>query len=352
MTLGPETLMEDNIRPARTALEAGFSMPAEWAPHERCWMAWPCDSHWESGPGLETIRGVFTDVARAIRRFEPLTMIANPADVEGAKAKLGPAIDVLAMVFDSEWLRDSGPSFVTSRRGGLAATCWRFNAWGGKGERWDDDATVAPRLCTHLGVSAFQSELFIEGGGLHVDGEGTILTTETVVLNDNRNPGVTKAEAEAMLCQGMGAHKVIWLPGGTMTFTDGHVDGLACFVRPGVALALMPADPAHPKYEIYAENLRALELATDAKGRSLEIHTIIDASEAEPTGEHFIRTYVNFYIANGGIVVPGYGVPSDETARETIQGLFPGYQVVTVQAAKVAGAGGAIHCITQQQPRV
>ena len=117
-------------------------------------------------------------------------------------------------------------------------------------------------------------------------------------------------------------------------------------------LALMPADPAHPKYEIYKENLRALELATDAKGRRLEVATIIDASEAEPTGEHFIRTYVNFYIANGGIVVPGYGVPSDATARETIQALFPGYQVVTVQVAKVAGAGGAIHCITQQQPAV
>ena len=346
------TLVDDATRPANTALEAGYAMPAEWAPHERCWMAWPCDSHWESGPGLETIRGVFTDVARAIRRFEPLTMIANPDDVEGAKARLGPAIEVLAMVFDSEWLRDSGPSFVADGKGGLAATCWRFNAWGGKGDRWDDDATIAPRLAEHLAVPAFQSELFIEGGGLHVDGEGTVLTTETVVLNDNRNPGVGKAEAEAMLCQGLGAKKVIWLPGGTMTFTDGHVDGIACFVRPGVALALMPADPAHPKYEIYAENLRALELATDARGRKLDIHTIIDASEAEPTGKHFIRTYVNFYIANGGVIVPGYGVPSDETARETIQGLFPGYQAVTVQAAQVAGAGGSIHCITQQQPRV
>ncbi len=180
---------------AAAARDAGYTMPAEWAPHERCWMAWPCESHWDAGPGLETIRGIFTDVARAIRRFEPLTMIANPDDVEGARARLGPTIDVLPLVFDSEWFRDSGPSFVTGRKGGLAATCWRFNAWGGKGERWDDDATIAPRLAEEMGVPAFQSELFIEGGGLHVDGEGTVLTTETVVLNDNRNPGVTKAEA-------------------------------------------------------------------------------------------------------------------------------------------------------------
>ncbi len=333
-----------------TARESGYTMPAEWAPHERCWMAWPCDSHWESGPGLDTIRGVFTDVARAIRRFEPLTMLANPADAEEAKARLGPDIDVLPMVYDSEWLRDSGPSFVSDGKGGVAATCWRFNAWGGKGECWDDDATVGPRMAEHMGVPAFQSELFIEGGGLHVDGEGTILTTETVVLNNNRNAGVTKPEAEEMLCQGLGGEKVIWLPGGTMTFTDGHVDGIACFTAPGVVLALMPADPAHPKYHIYQDNLRALQLATDARGRKLDIHTVIDASEAEPTGEHFIRTYVNFYIANGGVIVPGYGVPSDDTARETIQALFPDSQAVTVQAAQVAGAGGAIHCITQQQP--
>ncbi len=335
----------------RTPREAGYAMPAEWAPHERCWMEWPCDSHWEDGPGLETIRDIFTEVAQAIRRFEPVTLIANPDHADDARSRLGPSIDVIELEIDSEWFRDSGPSFLTDGKGGLAATCWRFNAWGGKGDTWDLDATAAPRLAGTLGIPAFQSELCTEGGGLHVDGEGTVLTTETVVLNDNRNPGLTKPEAEELLCEGLGAEKVIWLPGGTRTLTDGHVDGLACFVRPGVALALMPADPAHPKYEIYAENLRALELATDARGRKLEVHTIIDASEAESTGEHFIRTYVNFYIANGGIVMPGYGVSSDDTARETVQALFPGYEVVTVQAAKVAGAGGAIHCITQQQPR-
>jgi agmatine deiminase len=336
----------------RTAREAGYAMPAEWAPHERCWMAWPCQAYWDEGPGLETIRGVYAEVAQAIRRFEPVTMLVNPADAAAAAARLGPAIDVVPMAFDNEWFRDNGPSFVSDGVGGLAGTCWRFNAWGEKDDDWEQDVTLAPRLCAHLGVSAFPSELTMEGGGLHVDGEGTVLTTESVVLNDNRNPGLGKADAEDLLCHGLGARKVIWMPGGTGTFTDGHVDGLACFVRPGVALALMPADPAHPKYEIYRENLRALELATDARGRALEVATIIDASEAESTGEHFIRTYVNFYIANGGIVVPGYGVPSDATARETIERLFPGYEVVTVQVAKVAGAGGAIHCITQQQPRV
>ena len=121
-------------------------------------MAWPCDSHWESGPGLETIRGVFADVALAIRRFEPLTMVVNPADTDGAKARLGPAIDVLPLVYDSEWLRDSGPSFLSDGKGGLAATCWRFNAWGGKGERWDDDAPWRPASPPRWACPAFQSE--------------------------------------------------------------------------------------------------------------------------------------------------------------------------------------------------
>jgi len=335
-----------------TAKAAGFSMPAEWSPHARTWMAWPCSDEWDETCGLEPIRKIYVEVAQTIRRFEPVTMIANPEHVEDARRQLGPDIDVLPMVMDGEWFRDSGPSFVTNSAGELAASCWQFNAWGGKGTRWDDDATVAPRLAEHLDIPCFSSPLFMEGGGLHVDGEGTLITTETVVLNDNRNPGLSKSEAERYLCEGTGAEKVIWMPGGTKTFTDGHVDGLATFVKPGVVLALLPDDTSHPKYDIYAENVRALKLATDAKGRELEVHTISDASEAEETGKYFIRTYVNFYIANGGLIVPGYGVASDEVARQKIQSFFPGREAVTVQIANVAGAGGAIHCITQQQPQV
>jgi hypothetical protein len=144
------------------ARDAGYTMPAEWAPHERCWMAWPCDSHWDSGPGLDTIRGVITDVARAIRRFEPLTMLANPDDVEGARSQLGPDIEVLRMVYNSEWLRDSGPSFVVDGKGGLGATCWHFNAWGGKGERWDDDVTFDYQIGTTVGTKIRDTVLVVE----------------------------------------------------------------------------------------------------------------------------------------------------------------------------------------------
>jgi agmatine deiminase len=334
-----------------TPLEAGARMPAEWEPHARCFMAWP---HREDlwGESLPQTKRGYVRVARAISAFEPVTVVAAPAWAEEAAALCGPSLEILPIEIDDAWARDSGPAFLVGEDGFRAATAWRFNAWGGKFERYAEDARLAERLCGQLGLPLYRSSLHLEGGALHVDGEGTILTTESCVLNPNRNPGLGRAEAERELCHALGASKVIWLPGelDPGDVTDGHVDGLACFARPGLVLMETRTDPASPRAEILRENRRALRGATDAKGRLLQVVEMEDAWQAERQGDAFCISYVNFYVANGGVVMPGYGIPADARARAVVAEAFPGREVVQVDVRPIAIGGGGIHCITQQQP--
>ncbi len=331
--------------------EAGFRMPAEWEPHRRCWMAWPHRLDlW--GDSLERTQAAYAGVAQAIGRFEPVAMVAATGHAEEAARRCGASVEVVELPVDDAWLRDTGPAFLKRADGADAATAWRFNAWGQKFERYAEDARLAERLCGHLGISLYRSPLHFEGGGLCVDGEGTILTTESCVLNPNRNPGLGRAEVERELCRALGASKVVWLPGELHAgdVTDDHVDGLACFARPGLVLAETRTDPASPRAEALRENLRVLRRASDAKGRALEIVEIEDAWEAEPESDTFCISYVNFYVANGGVVMPGYGIPADARARAAIEKAFPDRRVVQVDVRKIAIGGGGIHCITQQQP--
>ena len=334
-----------------TPLEAGFVMPAEWTPHARCWMAWPCrESLW--GDALPDTQKAYAEVARTIAVFEPVTMITPPRAVEGAIRFCGPNIEILPIEIDDSWMRDSGPTFLKRPDGVSAATAWHFNAWGGKFDPYENDARLAARLCDHLGIPYYRSSLHLEGGGINVDGEGTILTTESCVLNPNRNPGQNRREVERELCQALGGTKVIWLPGELADgdVTDGHIDGLASFVRPGVILLEGVMDPANPRHEVFLENRRALEGAIDSSGRTIEIVHIEEAWEARTDSEMFCRSYINYYLANGGVVIPAYGTPGDERARSTIQRLFPDRRVVQVSVTDIAIGGGGIHCITQQQP--
>ena len=333
-----------------TAASAGYRMPAEWAPHERCWMAWPCRKElW--GDNLAATQKAYAGVANAIAEFEPVTMLTPPAAVASAEALCADGVTVMPADLDDSWTRDSGPNFVTRDDGALAASVFHFNAWGNKYRKFRKDAALGHRLAEYLGVPTFSSPIFMEGGGINVDGEGTLLTTEQCVLNPNRNPGLGKQEAEQYFRDALGVEKVLWMPGDPDDQeTDGHVDGIACFVKPGLVLVELSPAKGTPRYDNLQKNLQALEGATDATGRELEIVTINEAFEAEKRGDKFALSYINFYIANGGIVMPAFGIERDTEAKEKIESLFPDRKVSQVNVGDVAIGGGGIHCITQQQP--
>jgi agmatine deiminase len=336
-----------------TPLAAGLRMPAEWARHECCWMAWPSrDDQWVDG--LAGAQRTYASVARAIQRFEPVRMVVEPHCAKDALAQCGAGIDIIPLPIDDPWMRDSGPTFLMGASGVRGGTAWRFNAWGGKVPDYAENARLARRVLSIAGAPSYQSSLCLEGGAIHTDGEGTIITTESVVLNPNRNPGISKHAAERELCEALGASKIIWLPGDPdgifVDITDGHIDGLLCFVKPGVALYESDPSASGAARQLAADNRHALETGVDAAGRRLQIISIDDAYEAETPHDMFCRSYVNFYIANGGIVMPSYGVPGDARARAVIQACFPDREVVQIDVRYLASGGGGIHCITQQQP--
>jgi agmatine deiminase len=338
----------------RTPLEAGFRMPAEWRPHECCWMAWPSRADLWGVEELPLVQDAYACVARSIRMFEPVHMIADAASVDSARRACGPQIKIVCLPIDDAWIRDSGPTFLVGAGGAVAGTAWRFNAWGGKSPRYGEDARLASRILTSVRAQVYHSSLCLEGGGIHTDGEGTIVTTESVVLNRNRNPGITKQEAERELCQALGAAKVIWLPGDPdavhVDITDGHIDGMVCFTRPGVVLYESDPGATGAAAQLAAENRRALECASDARGRALQLIPIDEAYEVRTEHRLFSRSYVNFYVANGGIVMPKFGVPGDGRALQVVQAAYPDRKVVQVDICSIAAGGGGIHCITQQQP--
>lgn len=327
-------------------------MPAEWEPHSRCWMAWPCrDEVW--GEQMDAARTAYADVARAIADFEPVTLVCNPSDVAEASLTLGngTAIDVVSMEIDDSWLRDSGPTFLLDRNGHLAGAHWRFNAWGQKYQPYSRDAVVAKRILKHVGARRFRAPFVLEGGAIHVDGEGTVLTTEQCLLNPNRNPDITKAQVEQNLRDWLGVSTVIWLPEGIEDDeTDGHVDEIACFVRPGVVLALSTDDKSDGNFDTLQTNLDILRSAKDAKGRPLQVIEVPQPARQEHNGKRLSLSYVNFYIANGGVVMPAFDVAEDERAFRIIRDAFPNRRVVQVHARDIFLGGGGIHCITQQQP--
>ncbi len=328
-------------------------MPAEWQAHQRCWMAWPCNKDlWPNG--LACAQAAYAKVANAINQFEPLTMVHRPEDIDTARAYLAPAIDLLAMPLDDSWMRDIGPSFVvegSSRK--KAGINWQFNGWG-KRFPHDNDKHVAKRLLEKLGLDCIDSSIVNEGGAIHVDGEGTCLLTENVLLNTNRNENYSREDIETELSRCLGIEKFIWFPVGlTDDHTDGHVDQFACFFKPGSVLALTTNDKDDNNYERLQTNLEILRSSTDAKGNVLTVVEVTQpCAEWDANGERLGKSYINFYIANGGVIIPGYGdEASDLAASRIIAGCFPDRQLVQVDCREIVLGGGNIHCITQQEPQ-
>lgn len=329
----------------------GLAMPAEWAPHRRCWMAWPCrEELW--GDRLEAARQVTAEIAKAIATFEPVTMLARPDLTASASLGCGPGIAVLPMAQDDSWTRDTGPSFVTAPDGRLAGVAWRFNAWGEQWEHYAQDAAMARRVLEHLGVPRYDAPIVLEGGAIAVDGEGTCLVCEPSILDPKRNPGLDRAAIEAVLRDYLGVELVLWLPHGLVDDeTRGHVDNVACFAGPGRVLAMVRDEPGDPDHDGLRANLDLLRGATDARGRRLEVVPIqAPRPRARDRGRRLTLSYVNLYIANGGVVMPGFHDPADSAALRAVQAAFPDREVVQVEASELLWGGGGIHCITQQEP--
>lgn len=336
-----------------TPKEYEFYMPAEWYPHERCWMAWPCHQNTWSKIGLDRARIAYARVANAIAQFEPVTLLVNPGDEKSAKNLCGNNIDIIPLPLNDSWTRDTGATFLINQTMQLAGVDWIHNAWGGNYFDCLLDNQIATEIIKYTNAQYFHAPLVMEGGSFHVDGEGTVLTSKECLLNANRNPNLSQQAIEQYLRDYLGAEHIIWLNKGLIgDETDGHVDEIATFIAPGKVLCLITKDKNDPNYHNLQENLEILKSSTDAKGRPLEVHTIEQPPATYLDGERLTLSYINFYLANQGIVMPAFGHESyDNSAFQLFAQLFPNYQITQIDALDVFAGGGGIHCITQQQPK-
>ncbi|WP_269801854.1 agmatine deiminase [Saccharospirillum mangrovi] len=358
---------------ASTPRADGFFMPPEWHPHRQTWMLWPeRPDNWRYG--AKPAQRAYTAVAEAIARFEPVTMGVSADQYENACARLSEKIRVVEISSNDAWVRDTGPTFVIDGKGNQRANDWEFNAWGGLTgglyQPWNRDDQVAQKICNMERIERYRTDGFVlEGGAIHVDGEGTLLTTEECLLNANRNPHLSRAEIEQKLRDHLGIDTVLWLPEGVYNDeTNGHIDNIACFIEPGHIVLAWTDDESDPQYQRSRTALEYLENQRDAQGRKLKVTKLpmpqpliqtddeadgIDqAAKAWPrrAGERMAASYVNFLIVNGGIILPAFGDAMDERAANILADLCPGREIVPVASREILLGGGNIHCITQQQP--
>lgn len=329
-----------------------YRMPPEWAPHERTWMAWPCAES-TFGDTLPQARSEYAAVARAIARFEPVAMLYDPERCDGMEDLKGETnIELIECPLDDSWLRDNGPTFVLGDAGSLAGVDWVFDGWG-DGWPHEKDSKVAARVIELAGAEHRSSDMVYEGGALNVDDRGTCVVTRQCFEHRTRNGGPSRQEFENELCGQLGLSKVIWL---NRTLendsTNGHVDVVAAFV-PGGVLCQVSADPADPDYQNLLDNRAILAEETDANGDPLTVFEVTSPPVVRhPDGSRRFLSYINFYIVNGGVIVPQYGFPKhDQDALEKLGRLFPDHKAVGVMTNAIADGGGNIHCITQQQPK-
>ena len=356
-----------------TPKKDGFRMPGEFEPQDHVFMIWPeRPDNWRNG--AKPAQKVFTNVAMAIAKHTKVTVLVNNTQYANARARLPEYIRVVEASSDDSWVRDCGPTFVINDKGDIRGIDWTFNAWGGLVDGlyfpWANDDAMAQKICEMQNIDSYRTEGFVlEGGSFHVDGEGTLITTEMCLLSEGRNPHMTKEEIEDMLKEYLNLEKIIWVKDGIdPNETNGHIDDVACYIRPGEVACIWTDDPENPFYEQAQAAYRTLSEATDAKGRKLKVHKLcltkkpcllegastIDAIQGtlpREDGEISIASYMNFLIVNGGVILPQYGDENDALAVEQVQAMFPDRKVVGVMTKEVAFGGGNIHCITQQQPK-
>lgn len=331
-----------NLISNSTPLADGFYIPGEEQPHEATLMVFPPVQNWK-GYGLRAARNEWAEVANAIADYEPVRMVVHPADVKDAKKLLSSEIQLIELACNDGWARDTAPLFLKNAKGERRAAGMIFNGWGAKFPPFSDDALLKAELCAQWNVPFYSIDLKGEGGGVLVDGEGTLIVTEECLLHKNRNPGLDKATVEKRLLEGFGAKKCIWLGSGLTPdpVTDGHVDGMAAFAAPGVVLLHSLEDKSDPNFKILADAKRRLKESTDAEGRKFEV---IDLPLASEVGQ------MNFYICNGAVIVPTAGTEEDDEPLAILKDIFPKRKIVQVAGNVLGEGGGGVHCITQQIP--
>jgi agmatine deiminase len=357
----------------RTPLADGFRMPGEFEPHAGTWMLWPERlDNWRHG--ARPAQHAFAAVAKAIAAFEPVTIGASAMQFEFARAQLDASVRLVELSSNDAWMRDVGPTFVVNAAGRRRAIDWQFNAWGGLDGGlyfpWDEDDLVARKVAEIERCDRYRAPLVMEGGAIHTDGQGTLLVTEQCLLNRNRNPRLSKQQIEALLRNYLGVSTIIWLGDGVINDeTDGHIDNLACFARPGEVCLTYPANRRDAQWRVSQDALERLSDTRDARGRKLKVHKlpspgplkttraeaagVLHRASAKPRrpGERLAASYANFYIANGGVIMPLLDPRTDKAALAKLRRIFPERQVVGVPGREILLGGGNIHCITQQVPR-
>jgi len=353
----------------------GFYMPAEWEQQKQIWMLWPQRTdNWRLG--AKPAQQAFANVARAIAEFEPVTIGVCAQQYQHASMVLNhPNIRVVEMSSNDAWMRDVGPTFVRNKLGEVRGIDWQFNAWGGLNGGlympWDLDDLVAHKVLALEKKLRYRTNNFIlEGGSIHVDGEGTLITTEECLLNKNRNPHLSRTQIEQKLKDYLAVDKIIWLPFGLFNDeTNGHVDNFCCFVAPCEVLLAWTDDKQDPNYKNCKLAFDILAKETDAKGRVLTIHKMpLPSKPVYATSEECVAvdksfytkerkpsaclaaSYINFLLVNGGVIAPKFDDKNDELAKNILQKIFKDRKVVMLAGREILLGGGNIHCITQQQP--
>jgi agmatine deiminase len=361
----------ENISPEHRRLLAGYRMPAEWAPHAACYLAWPHNR--DTWPGkFDAIPALYADMVAKIARFEPVRLaVTDEKQVDDVHAMIREAairteneapgtvkpIDVFSLPTNDAWVRDHGPIFVnrlpSAGEAGPAqiALDWRFNSWGEKYGAFDLDDVVPQKLGARFRFEVIEPGIVLEGGSIDVNGAGSLLTTESCLLNPNRNPALSRADIEGYLRTYLGVTNVLWLGDGIAgDDTDGHIDDLARFVAPGTIVTVVEQDPADVNYAVLQDNLARLRAMRDQDGRPFRIESLPMPPALVYEETRLPASYANFYIANGGVLMPTFGAPSDAVAAATLARLLPGRRVVGVPSTDLVWGLGSVHCLSQQHP--
>ncbi|MFN0181925.1 MAG: agmatine/peptidylarginine deiminase [Gemmatimonadales bacterium] len=338
----------------------GFRMPAEWAPHRGTWLSWPHrESSWPDK--FAPVPAVFAEIVRHLAPREEVHInVIDMAMEQRARATLTTSGVSADNVFfhhhptNDAWCRDHGPIFVerdVNGRREQRILDWGFNAWGGKYPPFDDDDVIPSRIAAEFGIECIAPGIVMEGGSLDVNGRGTLLTTESCLLNPNRNPSSSKAEIERALAAHLGVTNILWLGDGIEgDDTDGHVDDLTRFVDPTTVVTVIEDDPADPNFRPLRDNLDRLGRMRDQDGRPLDIVTLPMPRPMYQGDQRLPASYANFYIANGIVLMPAYDATRDDIAQDTLQRCFPNHRVIPIDCTDLVWGLGAIHCVTQQWP--